>query len=54
VPHRVFFADEVTAIAIGYRPCNICCADRYQAWKAAGQLARCSGINADKEPMPSA
>ena len=41
--HRVFFADEVTAIAIGYRPCSICCADRYQAWKAAGQLARCSG-----------
>ena len=34
--HRVFFADEVTAIAAGYRPCGICCADRYQAWKAAG------------------
>ena len=32
--HRVFFADEVTAIAAGYRPCGICCADRYQAWKA--------------------
>lgn len=34
--HRVFFADEATAIAAGYRPCGICCADRYQAWKAAG------------------
>ena len=34
--HRVFFADEVTAIAAGYRPCGICCAERYQSWKAAG------------------
>jgi methylphosphotriester-DNA--protein-cysteine methyltransferase len=32
--HRVFFADEVTAIAVGYRPCGTCCKDRYQAWKA--------------------
>jgi methylphosphotriester-DNA--protein-cysteine methyltransferase len=36
VRHRVFFADEATAIAAGYRPCAICCSDRYQAWKAAG------------------
>ena len=34
--HRVFFADEATAIAAGYRPCAVCCPDRYQAWKAAG------------------
>jgi len=40
VRHRVFFADEVTAIAAGYRPCAICCADRYQAWKAAGHVTR--------------
>jgi methylphosphotriester-DNA--protein-cysteine methyltransferase len=33
--HRVFFADEVTAIAAGYRPCAICCPDRYRAWQAA-------------------
>jgi hypothetical protein len=32
--HRVFFADEETAIAAGYRPCAICCEDRYRAWKA--------------------
>jgi len=37
--HRVFFADEVTAIVAGYRPCASCCADRYQAWKA-DQMAR--------------
>jgi len=35
VRHRVFFADEATAIAAGYRPCGACCPDRYRAWKAA-------------------
>ncbi|WP_238005605.1 Ada metal-binding domain-containing protein [Dactylosporangium sp. AC04546] len=35
VTHRVFFADEATAIAAGYRPCGACCKGRYQAWKAA-------------------
>jgi hypothetical protein len=34
VRHRVFFADEDTAIAAGYRPCAVCCAERYRAWKA--------------------
>ncbi len=33
--HRVFFADEQTAIAAGYRPCGTCCKDRYREWKAA-------------------
>ena len=37
VRHRVFFADEETAIAAGYRPCGACCPDRYRAWKAASQ-----------------
>ena len=31
--YRVFFADEATAIAAGYRPCAACCPDRYQEWK---------------------
>jgi methylphosphotriester-DNA--protein-cysteine methyltransferase len=35
VRHRVFFADEATAIAVGYRPCAICCPASYQSWKAA-------------------
>ncbi|MEU0544433.1 Ada metal-binding domain-containing protein [Nocardia sp. NPDC005978] len=30
---RVFFADESTAVAAGYRPCAVCCPDRYAAWK---------------------
>ena len=32
--HRVFFADEATARAAGYRPCAVCCPAQYQAWKA--------------------
>lgn len=44
VDHRVFFADEATAIAAGYRPCGVCLPDEYQAWKArqAGTV-RCDG-----------
>jgi hypothetical protein len=34
VKHRVFFADEATAIAAGYRPCARCLPERYAAWKA--------------------
>ncbi len=33
--HRVFFADEATAIAAGYRPCGRCLPGRYAAWRAA-------------------
>jgi len=33
--HRVFFADEATAIAAGYRPCAVCCPDRYRQWKSS-------------------
>lgn len=35
VQDRVFFADEATAVAAGYRPCAVCCPGRYQAWQAA-------------------
>ena len=33
VKHRVFFADEETAVAAGYRPCARCLPDEYRAWK---------------------
>ena len=36
VGHRVFFVDEQTAIAAGYRPCAVCLPAAYAAWKAAG------------------
>ena len=32
--HRVFFADEATAIAAGYRPCGKCVKEQYDAWRA--------------------
>ena len=32
---RVFFADEETAIAAGYRPCGVCMPAEYRRWKAA-------------------
>lgn len=34
VQYRVFFADEATAIAAGYRPCGVCMKDAYKKWKA--------------------
>lgn len=39
--YRVFFADEQTAIAAGYRPCAVCLPEKYKAWKAnqPGQTA---------------
>jgi len=32
--HRVFFADEATAIAAGYRPCGNCMRQQYRVWQA--------------------
>ena len=33
--HRVFFADEATAIAAGYRPCGTCMREAYARWKSS-------------------
>lgn len=38
VQHRVFFADEETAIAAGYRPCAKCMPEEYKKWKAQNKL----------------
>jgi methylphosphotriester-DNA--protein-cysteine methyltransferase len=35
VKQRVFFADEATAIAAGYRPCANCMPEAYAAWRRA-------------------
>lgn len=32
--HRVFFADELTAVSAGYRPCAVCLPAAYARWKA--------------------
>ena len=34
---RVFFCDEATAIAVGYRPCAACLPEKYAAWKATNK-----------------
>ena len=33
VKNRVFFKDEATAIAAGYRPCAVCMPNEYKKWK---------------------
>jgi hypothetical protein len=32
VKHRVFFADQQTAVAAGYRPCGVCLPQQHAAW----------------------
>nr|WP_306239458.1 Ada metal-binding domain-containing protein [Ornithinimicrobium cryptoxanthini] len=33
--HRVFFADEASAVAAAYRPCGTCLQEEYAVWKAS-------------------
>jgi len=40
VAHRVFFADEESAIAAGYRPCSRCMPAAYAHWKANRETTR--------------
>ena len=35
--YRVFFKDEETAIAAGYRPCGTCMREKYLEWKKNNQ-----------------
>lgn len=37
VQHRVFFADQATAIKAGYRPCAVCMKEEYNEWKKSYQ-----------------
>lgn len=50
---RVFFADEATAIAAGYRPCGICMRPKYLRWKAASEAASVARSD-DAAPTASA
>jgi len=34
VNDRVFFADQATAVAAGFRPCAVCMPAEYARWKA--------------------
>ena len=33
--HRVFFADEATAVGAGFRPCAVCMSDTYKRWRGS-------------------
>lgn len=33
VAQRVFFVDEPTAVAAGYRPCAVCLPEAYRIWR---------------------
>ena len=35
--HRVFFADEATAVSAGYRPCGVCLRAAYARWKTGAK-----------------
>lgn len=35
VKDRVFFADEATARAAGYRPCGVCMPREYRKWRSS-------------------
>jgi methylphosphotriester-DNA--protein-cysteine methyltransferase len=37
---RVFFADQATAVAAGFRPCAVCMREAYNKWKAERPAAR--------------
>lgn len=50
VTHRVFFADEATAIAAGYRPCAVCMPQAYAAWKKTQPVKPARGAGARARP----
>ncbi|MFJ5921569.1 Ada metal-binding domain-containing protein [Kitasatospora sp. NPDC092948] len=39
VRHRVFFRDEATAIAAGYRPCGTCLPEKFRQWNTRATSA---------------
>lgn len=47
--HRVFFADEATAHAAGYRPCGTCMRAQYRAWRLL-LLVVLAGCSAESKP----
>ncbi len=50
VKRRIFFADEATAIAAGYRPCAVCMPQEYAAWKKSQPAKTVSGTRKEASP----
>lgn len=40
VAHRVFFADDQSAIEAGYRPCGVCMKEAFKIWKQGQSLGK--------------
>ena len=49
IKNRVFFKDEATAIAAGYRPCHTCMREHYDLWRA-GRLMEIFSENFSENP----
>ena len=49
IKNRVFFKDEATAIAAGYRRCHICMREHYDLWRA-GRLMEIFSENFSENP----
>jgi hypothetical protein len=50
-PSRVFFLDERTAVAAGYRPCGACLRERYAYWKANPEEFRAAVLRGDVDEV---
>jgi methylated-DNA-[protein]-cysteine S-methyltransferase len=48
---RVFFADEASAIAAGYRPCATCMPDAYATWKLHDQMKLFAELDSPVGPL---
>lgn len=51
VRQRVFFADEATAVAAGYRPCAGCLPSEYRTWKDRQDMVRSCVIDSPVGPL---
>jgi methylphosphotriester-DNA--protein-cysteine methyltransferase len=54
VRNRVFFADEDTAIAAGFRPCAVCLPEKYRPYlvNTANWWCRCTTRTAVRQDEP--
>jgi len=48
--HRVFFADEATAVAAGFRPCAKCMPAEYAVWKGRREAVSSGSRDGAREP----
>lgn len=47
--HRVFFANEQTALAAGYRPCGVCMPEHHRLWKDGKLMTHALSVAQSKD-----